>query len=67
MNSLILNKYKEMGKTKPNSKFVPISYPYLIREWLRLKKNKKYLNNHKLQIELFDNDFNECDSGYCGL
>ncbi len=29
-----------MGKTKPNSKFVPISYPYLIREWLRLKKNK---------------------------
>jgi len=30
-----------MGKTKPNSKFVPISYPYIIREWLRLKKNKK--------------------------
>jgi len=21
----------------------------------------------KLQIELFDNDFNDCDSGYCGL
>ena len=21
----------------------------------------------KTQIELFDNDFNECDSGYCGL
>jgi hypothetical protein len=22
---------------------------------------------HKLQTELFDDDFNECDSGYCGL
>jgi hypothetical protein len=22
---------------------------------------------HKLQIELFDEDFNECDSGYCGI
>jgi hypothetical protein len=30
-----------MGKTKPNSKFVPISYPYLIRKWLILNKNKK--------------------------
>lgn len=25
------------------------------------------IKNHKLQIELFDDDFNECDSGYCGL
>jgi hypothetical protein len=25
------------------------------------------IKNHKLQIELFDEDFNECDSGYCGL
>lgn len=25
------------------------------------------IRNHKLQIELFENDFNECDSGYCGL
>lgn len=25
------------------------------------------IRNHKLQIELFDDDFNECDSGYCGL
>jgi hypothetical protein len=25
------------------------------------------IRNHKLQIELFDNDFNDCDSGYCGL
>ena len=23
--------------------------------------------NHKLQLELFEEDFNECDSGYCGL
>lgn len=25
------------------------------------------IKNHKLQQELFDDDFNECDSGYCGL
>jgi hypothetical protein len=25
------------------------------------------IRKHKLQIELFDEDFNECDSGYCGL
>ena len=25
------------------------------------------IKNHKLQLELFDNDFNDCDSGYCGL
>jgi|TARA_R100000084_G_scaffold38927_2_gene15692 hypothetical protein len=27
----------------------------------------KQIKNHKLQIELFDDDFNECDTGYCGL
>jgi hypothetical protein len=25
------------------------------------------IRNHKLQLEIFDEDFNECDSGYCGL
>ena len=25
------------------------------------------IRKHKLQIELFDEDFNDCDSGYCGL
>lgn len=25
------------------------------------------IKNHKLQINIFENDFNECDSGYCGL
>ena len=25
------------------------------------------IKKHKLQMELFDDDFNECDSGYCGL
>ncbi len=25
------------------------------------------IKNWKTQFELFDNDFNECDSGYCGL
>jgi hypothetical protein len=25
------------------------------------------IKNHKLQLDLFDTDFNECDTGYCGL
>ena len=25
------------------------------------------IRDHKVQTELFDDDFNECDSGYCGL
>ena len=25
------------------------------------------IKNHKLQLDLFDEDFNECDSGYCGI
>jgi len=25
------------------------------------------IKNHKTQLDLFDSDFNECDSGYCGL
>ena len=35
----------------------------------RFKKNISYekIKNHKLQAELFEDDFNECDSGYCGL
>jgi hypothetical protein len=25
------------------------------------------IKNHKLQLDLFDDDFKDCDSGYCGL
>jgi hypothetical protein len=25
------------------------------------------IKNFKSQLELFDDDFNDCDSGYCGL
>lgn len=33
------------------------------------KKNISYekIKNYKLQIELFDDDFNDCDSGNCGI
>jgi hypothetical protein len=33
------------------------------------KENMTYdqIIAHNMQIELFDDDFNECDSGYCGL
>lgn len=29
--------------------------------------NYEQIKNFKTQLELFDDDFNECDSGYCGL
>jgi hypothetical protein len=25
------------------------------------------IKKHKLQLDLFDKDFQDCDSGYCGL
>lgn len=35
----------------------------------RFKKETSYeaIKRHRLQFDLFDDDFNECDSGYCGL
>jgi len=35
----------------------------------RFRQDTTYeqIKNHKSQMELFDTDFNECDSGYCGL
>ena len=35
----------------------------------RFKKEMTYesIKRHRLQFQLFDDDFNECDSGYCGL
>jgi len=42
---------------------------YKGRKWLADIKKPTYLEikNYKSQLELFDDDFNECDSGYCGL
>lgn len=39
---------------------------YKNNQW---KKDLTYesIKNHKSQLNLFDDDFNECDSGYCGL
>ena len=47
-------------------------------DWFILKENEnnctfkkgityKKIKNHKLQMDLFDADFGDCDSGYCGL
>jgi hypothetical protein len=35
----------------------------------RFKKETSYqrIKGYKMQFDLFDDDFNECDSGYCGL
>jgi hypothetical protein len=39
---------------------------YNDRSW-NLKISYEKIKNHKLQIDMFDDDFNDCDSGYCGL
>ena len=37
--------------------------------YTRFKKDLTYekIKSHRTQMELFDDDFNDCDSGYCGL
>lgn len=50
----------------------PEKFDWFVRqenERAKFKKNISYeeIRGHKLQIELFDDDFNDCDSGYCGL
>jgi len=64
-NEILLKKYFELQPTK--------------MQWFLEQENKEYnstfkkgisyekIKNHKLQTELFQDDFNECDSGYCGL
>jgi hypothetical protein len=36
---------------------------------VRFKKDTSYqkIKDYKSQFQMFDSDFNECDSGYCGL
>ena len=38
-------------------------------QYTKWKSNYLYedIKNHKLQLNLFESDFNECDSGHCGL
>jgi hypothetical protein len=39
---------------------------YKNRLWNKIISYKD-IKKHKSQIDMFDDDFNECDSGYCGL
>ena len=36
---------------------------------MTFKQNIQYeqIKNHKTQLNLFSDDFTDCDSGYCGL
>jgi hypothetical protein len=57
-------------------------YPEKFDWFIDKEKNRKYkfdtwkesghltyekIKQHRLQLELFDDDFNDCDSGYCGI
>lgn len=63
---------KYMSEKHPNKfqwfidKEIQSRQTYNDRSW-NLKISYEKIKNHKLQLELFDDDFNECDSGYCGL
>ena len=35
--------------------------------WVNIGSTYKKIKKHKMQFELFDDDFNDCDSGYCGI
>jgi hypothetical protein len=50
----------------------PSKFDWFVRQETdkaKFKKGTSYssIREHKLQIDLFDSDFNDCDSGYCGL
>tara|TARA_R110000772_G_scaffold7107_2_gene24371 strand:+ start:396 stop:1277 length:882 start_codon:yes stop_codon:yes gene_type:complete len=71
-NPLLLKKQSEkhpnkfdwfVNKEKESSEF------YKKRKWLGDSKKPTYeeIKNYKSQFDLFDDDFNECDSGFCGL
>ena len=53
------NKYQWFINAEKNTGYGSITF----------KNNTTYekIKNSFEQIELFDNDFNECDSGYCGI
>ena len=57
-------------------KFMSDKHPEKFNWFCNQEENKKTfkkgisynkIKNHKLQNKLFDEDFNDCDSGYCGL
>ena len=49
-------------RVPPKKNGQPSSYARFREEF-----SYEQIKNHKTQLELFDSDFNDCDSGYCGL
>tara|TARA_R110002051_G_scaffold103198_1_gene174929 strand:- start:1316 stop:1444 length:129 start_codon:yes stop_codon:yes gene_type:complete len=42
-----------------------VGKPQVLKE--RIEPTYQEIKNSLKQLELFDDDFNECDSGYCGV
>jgi hypothetical protein len=53
-----MEKEMEQYRTNDNSNFGRFLFNGMTYEDIK---------SHKLQLDLFDEDFNECDSGYCGI
>lgn len=67
-NEIFLN---HMSKKCPNkfewfNKVEKESLKYKKMTWKQGVTYEK-IKKHRLQLDLFDDDFNDCDSGYCGL
>lgn len=65
-NPILLNKMFKMHPNKMNW-FASKEEGRDPRDGWKNHLRYKDIANYKTQIELFDDDFNECDSGYCGL
>jgi len=58
---------KKMSNKSPNKMQYFSNLEELAGSTFRSDVNYKEIISWQTQIELFDEDFNECDSGYCGL
>lgn len=58
-----MNIEKEIQQTFIDKLGAPSHYG----RFLSIPISYEEIKNHKTQLDLFDEDFNECDSGYCGL
>ena len=66
-NPILLNKRANDRETDSAKKF----------DWFMMQEvmtDKQFgtipyhkIKNHRMQLELFDEDFSDCDTGYCGL
>jgi hypothetical protein len=66
-NPILLNIRANDKKTCSSKKFNWFMMQEIMNDSYFGKIPYVKIRNHKLQLDLFDDDFNDCDSGYCGI